>query len=45
MVGYSVTEKPEGYYVLSKPVKRGETPSYTYLGPDLEGGSFETSSA
>ena len=36
---------PEGYYVLSKPVKRGETPSYTYLGPDLEGGSFETSSS
>jgi hypothetical protein len=29
---------PEGYYVLSKPVKRGETPSYTYLGPNMEGG-------
>ena len=27
---------PEGYYVLSKPIKAGETPSYTYLGPDIE---------
>jgi hypothetical protein len=27
---------PEGYYVLSKPIKAGETPSYTYLGPDID---------
>lgn len=29
-------ELPEGYYVLSRPVRSGETPSYTYLGPDLD---------
>lgn len=29
-------ELPEGYYVLSRPVKAGETPSYTYLGPDMD---------
>jgi len=27
------SELPEGYYILSKPVRSGETPSYTYLGP------------
>ena len=27
---------PEGYYVLSRPVRAGETPSYTYLGPEYE---------
>jgi hypothetical protein len=27
---------PEGYYVLSKPIRAGETPSYTYLGPQLD---------
>ena len=27
---------PEGYYVLSKPIRAGETPSYTYLGPDID---------
>lgn len=25
---------PEGYYVLAKPVKPGESPSYVYLGPE-----------
>jgi hypothetical protein len=29
-------ELPEGYYVLSKPIRAGETPSYTYLGPDMD---------
>jgi len=24
---------PDGYYVLAKPVKSGESPSYVYLGP------------
>jgi hypothetical protein len=25
---------PEGYYILTKPVRAGETPTYTYLGPE-----------
>jgi hypothetical protein len=25
---------PQGYYVLAKPVKPGESPSYVYLGPE-----------
>ena len=28
---------PQGYYVLAKPVKPGESPSYVYLGPEAEG--------
>lgn len=28
------SELPEGYYVLSKPVMPGQTPTYVYLGPE-----------